>query len=126
MWTRALKDKRGFSLAEVVLAIAFLAAAAALVGGLMVVSTQAHRTSERGGQAVHIAMREAERLKSVSFSDLTSRAEQNVPGYPGFEVKADVQALNIYTKRVTVSVTYPEQGGGWGTQQLVFERTGGL
>lgn len=126
MWTRILRDERGFSLAEVVLAILFLAVAAAVVGGLLAVSVQSHHTSERGEQAVHIAVQEAERLKSVPFDSLASQPEQSVPGYPGFKVKVDVQPLNTYAKRVTVSVTYPEQGGGTGAQRLVFERTGGL
>jgi len=123
---RVFKSESGFSLAEVVVALTFLALATALVGGLMAASTQICHTSERGEQAVHVALQEAERLKSVSYGDLASQPEQGVPGYPGFKVKVDVQALNAYTKRVTVSVTYPEQGGGTGAQRLVFERTGGL
>lgn len=121
-WRQAFKDERGFSLAEVVLAVALLAVAAVLVGRLMTVSVQTHQTSERGEQAVHIALREAERLKSISYNDLASAPEEDAPGYPGFRVKVDVEEVNSYTKRVTVRVTYPEQGGGRGEQRLVFEK----
>lgn len=126
VWMRVFKDEHGFSLAEIIIAVFLLAVAAAIIGGLMATSAQSHTTSERGEQAVHIAVQEAEKLKSVPFEDLTTQPERSVPGHPGFKVKVDVQPLNAYTKRVTVSVTYPEQSGGRGVQRLVFERVSEL
>lgn len=119
---QTLKDERGLSLAGVVAAVALLAVAAVFVGRLMAVSVQTHQTSKRGGQAVHLALREAEKLKSVSYDDLVSAPEEDIPDYLNFKVKVDVEEANPYIKKVSVRVSYPKQGGGRGKQQIVFER----
>lgn len=121
-----IAGERGFSLASVVAALAFLAVAAALVGALLAGSVKAHRTSASGQVAAHLALAEAERLKAVPFDELAPAPEADVPGYPGFRATVEVEQVNAFTKRVTVRVTYPEQGGGRGEQRLTFERTGGL
>ncbi|WP_027719135.1 hypothetical protein [Desulfovirgula thermocuniculi] len=122
----ALNDDRGFSLASVVVAVAFLAVAAALVGALLADSVKAHRASAEGQTAAHLALAEAERLKAVPFDELTTVPEGDVPGYPGFRAAVEVEQVNAFTKRVTVRVTYPVQGGERGEQRLTFERTGGF
>ncbi|MGB9887076.1 MAG: hypothetical protein ACPLRW_08770 [Moorellales bacterium] len=118
----SLRREAGFALASVVLAAAFLALAALLVGGLVVRSAQDERASEDGFRAVLLAQEKAEELESLSFADLAPEPEEEVPGWPGFRRSVSVEDLGGGTKRVTVRVTYPTRGGGRGAQALVFER----
>lgn len=121
----SLFDERGFTLVSVVAAVAVLAVAVFLLGGLMVCSLQDQQGSENGFQAVFLAQEKVEELKSVPFNQVISEPETDVPGYPGFRQTVTVEDLNPYTKRVTVCVSYPVRGSGdkTGAQVLVFERT---
>lgn len=113
----------GFAMMSVVIAAAVLAVAAFLLGGLLIRSHQDQQASENGSRAIFLAQEKAEELKSLSFDQVTSEPEADVPGWPGFKRSVLVEEINPYTKRVTVKVTYPQRGGGQGSQELVFERT---
>lgn len=132
--TRSLKTPRpgetrlpaagGFTLAGAVVMAAVLVVTATVLGSFMVEAVRGQKAAGDGFRAVCLAREKVEQLKSVTFDQIASEPEAEVPGYPGFKRSVTVEQIDAYTKRVTVRVTCPAPGAA--AQTLVFERTADL
>lgn len=118
---RFVSDRGGFSFAEVLVAAAFTAAAALVLGGMLSRAVQDRAVAEPGIVAVHLALEEAEALKAAPWQELASRVPAAVPGFEGFTREVRVSPAGLLRKRVEVVVSYAAPGG---VQEvvLVFER----
>ncbi len=111
--TARLRDQRGITLVESLIALALLALGAAAVGNFMTGQIRHASISHLSGQAYSLAADEIERIRSLPFSEMSGESRTKTDGEINFEIDstvvAGVPAPNM--KSVKVDVSWNAPGG---------------
>ncbi len=108
-----VRNQRGITLVESLVALALLALGAAFVGNFMTEQIRQASGNHLSGQAYALAADEIERIRALPFSEMTGAAHNETEGGVSFEIESEVvdgtPAPNM--KSVEVEVSWNAPGG---------------
>ncbi|MBA4392327.1 MAG: hypothetical protein C0407_02125 [Desulfobacca sp.] len=117
---RIIRNKKGFSLVEFMIAIAILAVGLLALVGLQSTSIKGNAKSKNLNSAISLAEKKMEELKNTTFTSLTN-GTTNDPNNPltssdgtggSFNRSWTIQTylVSTYMKQITVTMTWTEGG----------------
>lgn len=104
--------RRGFTLAEVLVAVAICAMGLLALVSVQILSLKAARANSGRHTAGVLAESVMADIRAQDFGDSVARAEQDLPGHPGFRLRVDeARDAALALKRVDVVIIWTSEQG---------------